>query len=122
MRFPPKLVSVLCTVQALMIVLTYALTGSFRKAMVIATAGWSLHFDFPLGLRIFCSCGPLLLLVPLIWGYMATTRAEIGQGFVVISEKQGWIGWATTAGLAVLCVWVLLQAFVWAFVVPFAEL
>jgi hypothetical protein len=122
MRFPPKLVSVLCSVQALIVVMTYVLTGSFRKAMIIATAGRPYTFDFPLGLRIFCYCGPLLLLVPLIWGYLATTRAEIGQGFVVISEKQGWIGWATTAGLAIFCGWILSQAFVWAFVVPFAEL
>ncbi len=110
-HFPPKVVSILCSLQSLAILLGYAVTRSFHKIYAELETGWAGDYIPPLAwfTKWMLAYGPWLLLVPFTWGMVATLMSNLDGGLPEASEKQTRIGYALTVGTATFSVISVLQ-------------
>src|SRR4051812_6988915 len=105
-RVPPKVVSVLCVFQVFFIVLGYALTRSNYKILERVDP-WFMEEVSPRiawYTKLMLVTGPWLLILPLVWGCIATVTADVEGGIVEVSERQVLVGYALSGLLALLCI------------------
>jgi hypothetical protein len=112
LRFPPRIVGVLCTVQALTIVAAFMIARSLLKAYNTAIVPhWGeLPHRFHWPLKLTLALGPWVLLVPLVWGITATLKADVEGGLPEITTSQSRIGYVLTFALVLLCASACLNA------------
>lgn len=104
LRFPPKVVSILCVLQVLAIIFGYTLTRSAYKfyPSVVEMMG---DYARPLAWQtnVMLTVGPWLLTLPFFWGVVATLTADAERGIAEASKIQTIIGYALSLGLARFC-------------------
>lgn len=102
LRFPPKVVSILCVLQVFAILLGYLITRAFYKAYT--TAAYAFMPAPPTWMsRLMLGWGPWLLLLPLAWGAAATLTADLDGGIAEVSRRQTRIGYAMCVCIALFC-------------------
>lgn len=101
-RFPPRVVSILCTIQVFVIMSCYMMTKTFHKA--IENFGIPYYYSTPRPAKFVLFTGPWLLLVPLSWGVSAMLYANVDGGIPEISERHTRIGYCLLIILGILCV------------------
>ncbi|WP_050030208.1 hypothetical protein [Verrucomicrobium sp. BvORR034] len=111
LRFPPPLVGTLAIIQASVIVVSILVVRTFHKLYELHAAGAGLQFKRLSGmLEWMLSAGPLLLLVPLVWGLAATLWADTEGRVAMITPRQSMIGVGLTVALGLFCAMTVLMS------------
>src|SRR6476620_6235782 len=110
-RVPPKVVSVLCVLQALAIVIGYALTRSTFKIYAQLDASWASEYLPRLAwfTKLMLVAGPWLLILPLAWGTIATLTADLAGGIAEVSVLQTRIGYVLSGSIALFSIMCVVQ-------------
>lgn len=109
LRFPPPLVGTLAIIQASVVVVSILVVRTFHRIYEMHMAGARLHFNRLSGMvEWMLSSGPLLLLVPLVWGLAATLWADTEGRVAMITPRQSVIGVGLTMALGLFCAMTIL--------------
>ena len=105
LRFPPKVVCILCILQVMMIIAAVLICRAMVKYYTTALVP---HFgDMPDRfngmLNFFLFVGPWMLLVPMIWGGIATAMADAECRVPQITPLQTKVGYCVTLFIVVVC-------------------
>lgn len=112
LRFPPKVVGVLCVIQVMMIVVTCLVARTMLKlydATQLTDDGIRPHRLY-LTVKTMPYVVPWMLLIPLVWGLVATLRADVEERILMISESQTRIGYAATLIVMCFCIHAVAKA------------
>lgn len=106
LRFPPKVVGLLCTVQSACVVSAFlvarAMLKVYNTALVPIWGEMPWRFHWPL--KVMLALGPWLLLVPAVWGVAATLKADARERTPEITEFQSKLGYSITIAMVLFCV------------------
>lgn len=111
-RFPPKVVSILCTLQVLVIIASVmicrAMLKYYNTALVPNFGEMPQRFSWVL--NTFLLMGSWLLFVPLVWGMVATCRADTESRVPHVTPLLTKAGYGLTLFILAFCVLASLQA------------
>jgi hypothetical protein len=117
LRFPPKVVGILCSFQVLMIIGSMLICRTMLK--VYNTARVPTFGDIPERftwlLSSFLLMGPWLLLIPLSWGIVATAQADMESRVPHVTPLQTKVGYGATLFVLAICCLASLHALNMAF-------
>lgn len=106
LRFPPKTVGIVCSVQVTMLVgvilISRAMLKFYLKAVVPPFG--EMPWRFRGTLQLLLTAGPWLLVVPFAWGLWATLNADEEGGTPMLSPAQTHSGYILTFAVLVFCV------------------
>lgn len=117
LRFPPKVVGILCSLQVLAIIgavlICRAMWKVYKTALVPNLGEMPERFTWLLS--FFLLVGPWLLLIPLAWGIVATSQADMESRIPHITPIQTKIGYGVTLFVLAICCLASLHALNMAF-------
>jgi hypothetical protein len=91
-RFLPRVVSVLCAIESLVILLCYMMTRALQRA--VENFGTPYCYSQPWPAKLLLFMGPWLFLIPLVWGVSAILFADVEGGIAEVSERHTRVGYA----------------------------
>jgi hypothetical protein len=97
--------------QVLLIVVGYALTRSNYKVLERLDP-WFMEMVSPRiawYTELMLVTGPWLLILPLVWGCIATITADVEGGIAEVSERQVLVGYALSGLVALFCISSVIQ-------------
>jgi hypothetical protein len=106
LRYPPKIVGLLCTVQTVTVVSAFLVARAMLKvynAAIVPVWGempWRFHWP----LKVMLGIGPWLLLVPAVWGLVATLKADVEGRVAEITDFQSKLGYGITIAMILFCI------------------
>jgi hypothetical protein len=117
LKFPPKLVGILCVLQVMAIVGTCLIARTMLKlydATQMTDDGLRPHRLY-LTVKTLPYVVPWMLLIPLVWGVLATLRADMEGRIPLISESQTRVGYCATLLVLIFCLVAVMRAIQMAF-------
>lgn len=111
-RFPPKVVGILCSLQVLAIIIAVLVCRAMLKVyntILVPNLG-EMPERFNWVLKAFLLTGSWLLLVPLVWGMVATCRADMESRVPHVTPELTKVGYGTTVFVLAFCVLATLKA------------
>ncbi|QIF00696.1 hypothetical protein [Roseimicrobium sp. ORNL1] len=117
LKFPPKVVGILCVLQVMAIVGTCLIARTMLKlynSTQLTDDGIRPHRLY-LTVSALPYVVPWMLLIPLVWGVVATLRADMEERVPLISESQTKVGYGATLLVLIFCMVAIMRSIQMAF-------